>query len=73
MNKTEKVKLHLIEKGSITPIEAYEEYGSMRLSDIIYRLRNKGMNIITEKIEFIDRYGDKSYYAKYILEDNNAN
>lgn len=72
MNKTEKVKLHLIEKGSITPIEAYEEYGSMRLSDIIYRLR-RILPIKTEKIIFTDRYGDKSYYAKYILEDNNAN
>ena len=72
MNKTEKVKLHLIEKGSITPIEAYEEYGSMRLSDIIYRLR-KTLLIKTEKIIFTDRYGDKSYYAKYILEDKNVN
>ena len=70
MNKTQKVKLHLIEKGSITPLEAHKEYGTMRLSGIIYNLRySYGMNIRTQKTTFVDRYGDKSYYATYILED----
>ena len=69
MTKTEKVKIHLIEKGNITSWQAIQLYGSTRLSDIIYRLRNKGMNIRSERIKFIDRFGEKSYYAKYILED----
>lgn len=69
MTKTEKVRLHLIEKGSITSWEAIMEYGATRLSDIIYRLRNEGMNIINERIKFTDRFGSKSSYVKYILED----
>lgn len=69
MTKTEKVRLHLIEKGSITSWEAIKLYSVTRLSDIIYRLRNKGMNIISEKINFTDRFGDKSYYANYVLKD----
>ena len=69
MNKTEAIRLHLIEKGSITSWQAIKEYGSTRLSDVIYRLRNKGMNIRSEKIDFTDRFGSKSSYAKYVLED----
>lgn len=69
MTKTEKVRLHLIEKGSITSWEAIKLYSVTRLSDIIFRLRNKGMNIISEKINFTDRFGDKSYYANYVLKD----
>lgn len=69
MTKTEKVRLHLIEKGSITSWEAIKLYSVTRLSDIIFRLRNKGMNIISERIKFTDRFGDKSYYANYVLKD----
>lgn len=71
MNKTEKVKTHLIEKGNITSWEAIQLYGATRLSAIIYNLRyRKGMNIRTEKVEFTDRFGDKSSYGKYIYEES---
>ena len=70
MNKTEAIVLHLLEKGSITSWEAIKEYGATRLSAIIYNLRYKrNMNIRTEKVYFTDRFGNKAYYAKYILEN----
>ena len=68
MNKTKAIQLHLIEKGSITSWEAIKEYGATRLSAIIYNLRYRyGMNIVSERIEFTDRFGNKSSYAKYVL------
>lgn len=68
MTKTKAVMLHLEEKGSITSWEAIKEYGATRLSAIIFNLRHKyGMNIVSEPYEFIDRYGNKSSYAKYVL------
>lgn len=74
MNKTKAILLHLQEKGSITSWEAIKEYGETRLSDVIYRLRNKyNMNIITKSIEFIDRYGSKSSFANYILVKEGTN
>lgn len=64
MNKTKVIQMHLIEKGSITSWEAIKEYGATRLSAIIYNLRHHyNMNIISEKIEFTDRFGSKSSYA----------
>jgi alanine-alpha-ketoisovalerate/valine-pyruvate aminotransferase len=76
MTKTEKVKIHLENVGHITSLEAIELYGATRLSAIIYNLRNKyGMNIITETIEFTDRFGNAAHYAKYIFkgEENGNN
>lgn len=75
MNKTMAIKQHLEQYGSITSWEAIKEYGATRLSAIIYNLRhNYGLNIISEYIEFTDRYDNKSSYAVYILakesEDN---
>ena len=68
MTKTNAVLTHLMEKGSITSWEAIKEYGATRLSAIIYQLRHRyGLNIISEEIEFTDRFGSKAKYAKYIL------
>ena len=67
MNKTMKVKEHLLELGHITSLEAIQLYGATRLSAIIYNLRHKyGMNIENEWVEFTDRFGSKSRYVKYI-------
>ena len=67
MNKTKAIMLHLEEKGSITSWEAIKEYGATRLSAIIFELRNRyNMNIITESVEFTDRFGNKSMFANYI-------
>lgn len=68
VNKTNKVIEHLKLHGSITSLQAIELYGATRLSAIIYNLRYKyGMNIINERIDFVDRFGSKSSYVKYVL------
>ena len=72
MNKTKAILLHLQQYGSITSWEAIKEYGATRLSAIIYNLRYKyDLNIITENVEFTDRYGNKASYGKYILVKEN--
>jgi len=65
--KTQLVKSHLLERGKITSWEAIENYGATRLSAIIFNLRDRGMPIETKDIEFEDRYGNKSTYAQYVL------
>lgn len=67
-NKTKKVLEHLKNFGSITSLEAIENYGATRLSSIIYNLRKRNYNILSEKILFTDRYGNQAYYARYSLE-----
>jgi len=66
-NKTEKVLEHLRTYGCITSLEAIDLYKATRLSDIIYRLRNRGLKIQTIDMPFVDSYGTKSIYGKYIL------
>ena len=68
-NKTEKILNHLKEYGSITSLEAIELYGATRLAAIIFTLRKRGFNIETMDIPFTDRFGVKSHYGKYILNE----
>ena len=66
-NKTNEVLKHLQTYGCITSLEAIDKYKATRLSDIIYRLRNRGYRITTIDIPFVDAYGTKSSYGKYVL------
>lgn len=54
---------HLISGKSITPIEAYELYGCLRLSSVIHRLRKKH-TIYTEMIELKKGVRIAKYYMK---------
>ena len=72
MNKTKAILNHLLEYGNITSWEAIQQYGATRLSAIIFNLRHKyNLNIVNETINFIDRYGNKANYVKYVLIDEN--
>ena len=65
-NKTQAVKQHLQSK-SITSIQAINLYGATRLADIIYRLKEQGLDIITTDKTVIDRYGTKTIIGVYNL------
>ena len=71
MNKSQLVKEHLLEHGSITSWDAINLYGETRLSDVILKLRQKGYDIRTIMVEFTDRYGNTSKYANYVLKGDN--
>ena len=53
---------------SITPLEAIEHLGIMRLGARIFDLRNKGHRIATERMTVTDRFGAESHPARYHYE-----
>lgn len=56
---------HMMEHGSITAMEAVEEYGCYRLSARIADLREMGVEIVTLMMENSHNSG---HHAKYILD-----
>lgn len=67
MSQTSLVLEHLYTAGSITSIEAFAAYGITRLSDTIFKLRNRGYNIVTTTETGKNRYGAPVSYARYSL------
>ena len=65
--QTEDVLAYLQKHGSITSLQAIEMFGATRLSDIIFRLRNRGYEIHTERFKVKTRYGTHTSPAKYTL------
>ncbi len=66
-SKKSEVLRHLQEKGSITSLQAIELYGATRLSDIVYKLKKEGYDIITEYNNTLDKYGNRCNFANYVL------
>lgn len=53
---------------SITSMEAINKFGATRLADVVFRLKNKGYNIVTIDEEGVNRYGEPTRYARYRLD-----
>lgn len=63
----DRIMRHLIDFGSITPMEALSEYGIMRLASRVSEIRKQGINIICEFETGKNRYGEATHWARYRL------
>lgn len=70
----DRVRQYLEDYGSITSWEAIKEFGNTRLSATIFELRHKYGLPIKSKIEVSrNRYGDKTEFARYYIEEGEDN
>ncbi len=69
MTQNERIYRHLTDFGSITQLEAIEEYGCMRLASRISDLKRDGIPIRREMVSGRNRYGEKTSFARYSLEE----
>lgn len=56
---------YIREFGSITPLDAFRDLGITRLSAIVFRLRDEGHDIRTQRGHGKNRYGQPIRYARY--------
>ncbi len=72
MTQTEKIKRHLELYGAITPLDALNEYGIMRLASRISDLKRSGMEIEKRMIKNKNRFGEEVCFAEYRIGGSNA-
>ena len=70
MTQTQMILNHLKSFGSITPRDALDLYGCMRLGARIYDLRKAGHSISKSNETKPNRFGETTTYARYMLEVN---
>lgn len=68
-NQREMILQHMKKHGSITHLEADQEYGIARLAARISDLRRQGVAIKSEIKTGKNRYGHTTHYAAYSLEE----
>lgn len=67
MKQCEIVLRHMEELGSITSLEAMQEYGIMRLASRITDLKKAGIPIHRDMITQKNRYGEPVTFARYSI------
>lgn len=67
MTQCERVLRHLEDYGSISSLEAMQEYGIMRLASRIADLKDQGYAIISERVTGKNRYEEQTSYCVYRL------
>lgn len=70
MTQTQAVLEWLQTHASISSMEAIKNFGTTRLSAIIFNLRKAGYDIETVTCEGTDRFGNKMTFARYYLRDS---
>lgn len=73
ITQCDKVLRHLKDHGSITSIEAFNEYGILRLASRINDLRAQGIAIVSETATGKNRYGETTHYSVYRLAKEKEN
>jgi len=68
MTQSQVILEHLKKHGSITQKEAIDNYGIMRLGARIWDLKRQGHVISTERETGVNRYGERTAYARYRLQ-----
>lgn len=64
MTQCEMILKHMEECGTITSLEAMQEYGIMRLASRITDLKKAGIPIKREMVSQKNRYGDTVTFAR---------
>ena len=67
VTQCDRILRHLKDYGSITPMEAMNEYGIMRLAARINDLRAQGIAIESEVKTGKNRYGEDTHFSVYRL------
>ena len=67
ITQCERILRHMKDYGSITSLEAVNEYGIMRLASRINDLRSEGIAIVSEMKTGKNRYGETTHFAVYRL------
>lgn len=62
---------YMLEGHSITPLEALDKFGSMRLSAVIKQIEKKiGFAPMRDRVQVKNRFGKNVYVARYWLDND---
>ena len=71
LSQKQKVLRHLKQIGSITSLEAFNDYAIMRLTSRICELKDEGYDIKSELVSSQNRFKEKVSFSKYTLNEKN--
>lgn len=68
-NQVQRMLRHMREYGSITSVEAMQEYGIARAASRIHDIKQLGYDVVKTTEAGRNRYGERVHYARYSLRE----
>lgn len=72
VSQCDKIMQHMVKYGSITALDAMQEYGIMRLASRISDLKKRGEVIESEMDSATNRNGEKVHFKRYYIGGEDA-
>ena len=69
MSQNDMILNYLQNNGSLTQADAISLFGCYRLGARIFEIRSLGFDVRREMEQGVNRYGEKTRYARYWLKD----
>lgn len=66
MTQEKRIIEYMKQHGAITQMEAFE-MGITRLAARVHTMRRKGIQVVTESVASVNRYGEPVRFARYRL------
>ena len=73
MTQCDRILRHMRDYGAIDPMTSIKEYGCMRLASRIADLKDQGHDIVSERTNGKNRYGEQTSYCVYRLRNKEVN
>lgn len=67
VTQCERILDYIEENGSISQLEAFQEFGCMRLASRMCDIKKMGYNVTKRTEKKKNRYGDTVTYARYTI------
>ena len=71
MTQAERVIDYIVEFGSISSMEAFRDLGITRLAARIADLESDGVHFNRKREMVVNRYGEKVYFTRYSIGEQN--
>ena len=73
LTQRDRILQYIKDFGFITSWDAYRDLGVTQLATRIYELKERGYKFRVEFVPTENRYGKRSHYYKYFLEEDKEN
>ncbi len=72
MTKTEEIFKYMLGNDYIDSLTAFNKFGATRLSAVIYKLKDYGVEISRRMVSSNDRFNNPVTYARYSVADKDG-
>ena len=70
--QVKRLEKYLRQHKKINPLQAWNKLGIYRLSAVILKLRKRGLNIVTDRVDVLNQFNEACNVAQYVFTEESC-